>query len=271
MMHGELNLEQLAKNYERDGVVLVRGFLNDNQLRTLEKSLDYARSNPGPMRTNFMSSMDGEFFFDFMTFRRNPHVKALCFDSELGEKLSQIVGTKEVRIFHDNILIKSGNAPPTPWHQDRPHYLVEGPKNFSVWMSPDVVPENESLAFIPGSHKSGKIYHSRSFRDGEEISENSDFESLSAEEFDRLSESGILVFSVRPGDAIIFDNRMLHSALRGIARANRRALSLRFIGDGALLTTKYADPTPPLHLMGMKFSDGDVPSEVWFPTVYRKV
>jgi ectoine hydroxylase-related dioxygenase (phytanoyl-CoA dioxygenase family) len=270
MMNGDRNLGLLAENYDRDGVVLVRGFLNGSQLKTLEESLSYARLNPGPMRTNFMSSLEGEFFFDFMTFRRNPYIKELCFDEGLGRTLSQIVGTNELRIFHDNILIKSGDAPPTPWHQDRPHYLVEGPNNFSVWMSPDVVPENESLAFIPGSHKSGKIYHSRSFRDGEEISENLDFESLSVEEFDRLSEQGIIVFSCRPGDAIIFDNRMLHSALRGNAPANRRALSLRFIGDGALLTTKYADATPPLHLMGMKFKDGDLPSEVWFPTVYRK-
>lgn len=31
MRHGELNLEQLAENYERDRVVLVREFLDENQ------------------------------------------------------------------------------------------------------------------------------------------------------------------------------------------------------------------------------------------------
>jgi ectoine hydroxylase-related dioxygenase (phytanoyl-CoA dioxygenase family) len=269
MMNGEMNLDQMHHDYDRDGVIMVRDFLNQNQLSTLMASLDYAVTNPGPMASDLVASDSGNFFFDFLTFRRNPHIKSLCFDLELLHKLSKIVGTNEIRMFHDNVLIKSGDAPATRWHQDRPHYLVDGPKNFSVWMSPDDVSENESLAFIPESHKCGKIFHSRSFKDGEEISENNNFVSLTSEDFDLLTAKGIRVYHVRPGDAIVFDNRMLHSALRGREPANRRALSLRFIGDGAHLTTNFADPTPPLHRMGMKMIDGGTPNEIWFPIVFN--
>jgi len=268
MINGDTYLENKAQTYEQDGVVLVRNFLDDEQLVTLRNSLDFARENPGPMSNDFASSDEAEFFFDFLTFRRNPFIKSLFYDVRLLEQLSRVVGTSEIRIFHDNILMKFGDAPPTPWHQDRPHYLVEGDKNFSVWMSPEEVPENESLAFIPGSHRSGNIYRSRNFKDGVEITDDGEFQSLSEIEFDLLAEKGIRIFRVHPGDALIFDNRILHSAIRGKGSANRRALSLRFIGDGALLTTNFVSPSPALHLMGMKLEDGATPSEAWFPTVY---
>lgn len=268
MTTGDVYFENLAQTYQRDGVVLVRNFLDDEQLETLRKSLDFAKMNPGPMTNDFASTDQGEFFLDFLTFRRNPFIKSLFYDVKLLTQLSQIVRTDVIRIFHDIILMKFGDAPPTPWHQDRPHYLVEGNKNFSVWMSPEEVPEGESLAFIPGSHNGGNIYRSRNFKDGVEIVDNGEFQSLSELEFDALSENGIRIFRFHPGDAVIFDNRILHSALRGKGLANRRALSLRFIGDGALLTTNFVSPSPALHLMGMKLEDGAIPSEEWFPTVY---
>lgn len=263
-----IDLASIAIRYAEDGVVMVRNLLDSSQVQTLGDSLDFAKANPGPMSTDFSSSEDGEFFFDFLTFRRNPHINALVHDQELLSRLSQIVGTRELRMFHDTVLIKSGDAPPSPWHQDRPHYLVEGEHNFSVWMSTEVVPENESLAFVPKSHKCGQIFRPRSFRDGEEISDNGEFVSLSEEIFDQLSREGIRIYSMRPGDAVIFDNRILHSALRGREPANRRAVSLRFVGDGAKLTTKFVSPHPPLHHMGMKLRDGAPPPDTWFPLVF---
>lgn len=261
-------LEKLAQTYTEDGVVLLRSFLDLEQLTSLRDALDFARANPGPMSSDFASSDHGEFFMDYLTFRRNPFIKSLMFDLNLLKMISRIVQTETIRIFHDNIFMKFGDAPPTPWHQDRPHYVVTGDKNFSVWMSPDEVPEGESLAFIPCSHNNGKIYRPKNFKDGAEISQEEKFHSLSDVEFDLLSANGIRIFRVHPGDVVIFDNRILHSALRGNGPANRRALSLRYIGDGAKLTTSFADPNPALHLMGMKLEDGAAPSEAWFPTVY---
>lgn len=268
MMTSSNDIAELAKRYAEDGVVMVRDFLGADQLKTLQESLDYARANPGPMSTDFSSNDEGEFFFDFLTFRRNPHIKKLVNDQDLLAKLAQIVGTREIRMFHDTILIKTGDAPPSPWHQDRPHYLVDGEHNFSVWMSTEVVPENESLAFIPKSHRCGQIFRPRSFRDGEEITDNGEFLPLSDENFGELSNEGIRVYSMRPGDVVVFDNRMLHSALRGREPANRRAVSLRFVGDGARLTSKFVSPHPPLHHMGMKLVDGAAPPDQWFPIVY---
>jgi len=263
-------LSEVARTYARDGVVLVRNFLDLRQLRVLVDSLDYARANPGPMSTDLSSNEEDEFFIDFLTFRRNPYMKELCTDTEILKKLAIIVGTHEIRMFHDAVFVKSGDASPTPWHQDRPHYLIEGENNFSIWMSPDDVSENESLAFVPASHKCEKIFHPRSFRDASEINDNSQFVTLTEDIFDELATQGIKVFNFKAGDAIIFDNRTLHSALRSRELAHRRAISIRYVGDGAKLTTNFIDPHPPLHHMGMKLVDGGPPSDVWFPLVYSQ-
>ena len=78
------------------------------------------------------------------------------------------------------------------------------------------------------------------------------------------------MFSYEPGDAIIFDNRILHRGLRGPGLVQRRAMSLRYAGDGACLTKKFIDPHPPMERLGMKVSEGSPLDEVWFPLTYSR-
>lgn len=65
MTTGDVYFENLAQTYQRDGVVLVRNFLDDEQLETLRKSLDFAKMNPGPMTNDFASTDQGNSFLTF--------------------------------------------------------------------------------------------------------------------------------------------------------------------------------------------------------------
>lgn len=262
---------QARSRFQTDGVVQIKGFLSQELQQTLELAIEYSVNNPSAMFSNFSQSESGTFLFDFLNFRKNAFMKKIIFDEELNQKLSFVVDTKTLRFFHDNLLLKFGEAPSTPWHQDRPHYVIDGQQNFSVWLCLDSVTEEDSLAFVPGSHKLGRLFVPQSFRDGSTLGiENEDFELLTDQKLDELSTSGVLIFRYQPGDAIIFDNRILHRGLRGRGLIQRRALSLRYAGDGACLTRKFIDPTPPMEQLGMKFDEGDELDEVWFPLTYSR-
>jgi ectoine hydroxylase-related dioxygenase (phytanoyl-CoA dioxygenase family) len=179
-----------------------------------------------------------------------------------------VSGATELRLFHDHVLIKTGDAPETPWHQDRPYYLVDGPISFSVWITPDQVPLSESLAFIRGSHALGREFAPVNFNNGEIIDQdNNNFEHLNIKEIEELAQLGVLTFSLSPGDGLMFDNRIIHKAMRGNDEANRRALSIRFVGDGAFMTARVINPTPPFHRMGLRIQEGKPVTDVWFPRV----
>ena len=266
-----INVRDLADQYQKNGVVLIKGFLNSELQKTLQQAIEFAVENPTAMFSNFSQSESGRFLFDFLNFRKNNFLKELIFNQELNKKLSSIVGTKTLRFFHDNLLMKFGDAPSTPWHQDRPHYVIDGKSNFSVWMCLDEVNEDNSLAFIPGSHNLGRLFVPQSFKDGSTLGvQDTDFEYLTQEKLSELSPRGIIIFRYQPGDAIVFDNKILHRGLRGPGFVQRRAMSFRYAGDDAFLTRKFIDPTPPMEQLGLKISEGGSLDDVWFPVTYPR-
>ena len=254
---------QMRNRYEADGVVQIKKFLSNENQEILRWAIEFAVENPSAMFSNLSEVDAGQFLFDFLNFRKNPHLKKIIFDPGLNEKLSYITGSKTLRFFHDVLLMK--------WHQDRPHYVIDGNYNFSVWICLDSVDEENSLAFIPGSHRSGRLFVPHSFKDGSKLGiESEDFQFLTNEKLTDLSSGGITIFRYEPGDAIIFDNRILHRGLRGPGLVQRRAMSLRYAGDGACLTKKFIDPHPPMERLGMKVSEGSPLDEVWFPLTYSR-
>ena len=266
-----VSLSELAALYERDGVVLIPQLLSRGNQEVLRKAIDSSIENPSPMYSDLSPDSSGSFFLDFLNFRRNPFIEALVKDVEVLRSLSEVVGTDTIRFFHDNLLVKTGFAPESPWHQDRPHYVVAGPKNFSMWTCIDEVGEQDSLAFVRGSHNFDRLFVPSSFRDGSQLGAEDDvFETLTTAKLNKLSQHGILIFRYQPGDVIVFDNRTIHRGLRGPGEIVRRALSFRYLGDGAFLTHRNIDPTPPMQKLGLRFDEGAAPDDTWFPLLYKR-
>jgi ectoine hydroxylase-related dioxygenase (phytanoyl-CoA dioxygenase family) len=267
-MYDSSVMNEMACRFSEDGVALIRGLFAD-RIEMLAGALEAARLNPSPM-ASFEKDSHNEvvFFSDFFTYRKNALIREIVWDRDVVNTVRQVAKSESLRIFHDHVLIKSGAAPETPWHQDRPYYLVDGPVSCSLWITPDQVPIHESLQFIRGSHAIAREFSPVAFRDGRIIQRQTQFEELDDEKLRALQQLGVLCFHMEPGDALLFDNRILHKATRSDLPAARRALSIRYLGDGAHLTSNYVNATPPFDRMGLKVVDKGVLPEQWFPTVY---
>jgi ectoine hydroxylase-related dioxygenase (phytanoyl-CoA dioxygenase family) len=264
-----MNLIKLNQIFTNDGVVLVKNFVSKKQLELVKSAINFSQKYPSPFSSKINNkNQDAAFFHDYWTYKRNNFLRELLSSKELIKSIETISGNKKVQFFHDHILIKNPSSPHTPWHHDRPYYFIDGPSNFSIWITPDEVKEDNSLAFCLGSHKSKNVYVPVHFNDTSSLSNDPNLKKLDDKAFAEESERGIVIYDMKPGDAIFFHNRTLHRSLSSSTKDIRTALSLRMVGDDSFLTKICcSNPQPPFDKFGMKLVENGEISEEWFPTL----
>ncbi|MCU0963582.1 MAG: phytanoyl-CoA dioxygenase family protein [Burkholderiaceae bacterium] len=218
--------------FQRDGAVVVRQFLNDQELALLELGIELNLAQPSE-RAKVASRSDdpGRFFEDFCNWQRIDAYRHLIHESPLALLGQRLMQSGTVRLYHDHLLVKEpGTRQRTPWHQDQPYYNIEGRQNISMWIAVDPVPRESTLEFVAGSHL-GPWLMPRSFMDQQAkwFAEGS-LADLPDIEADR-SRFPVIGWDVEPGDVVCFNMLTLHAAagVRGTRR--RRVFSLRLLGD----------------------------------------
>jgi len=175
------------------------------------------------------------------------------------------VGGREVRLFHDHMLVKEpGTRQPPPWHQDQPYYSVDGAENCSMWAPADPVAEESTLEFVAGSHLGGWRLP-RTFLDEQAawFPEGSPAELPDIEH--RRDHFRILRWELEPGDAVLVHLLTLHRACGVPGTSRRRAFSLRFLGDDAAQAPRAWTTSPPFDELDRELPAGAPMDHPLFP------
>lgn len=225
-------IEQLKDEYERHGVVCLRGVLQPAEVARLREGIDANLAAPSP-RAKVASRPDDPGFFieDFCNWQENAAYREVITRSALAAMAAQLTGSRAIRLYHDHMLTKeSGTQQRTPWHQDQPYYNVEGSQNVSFWIPVDAVSRASTLEFVAGSHK-GPWLMPRTFMSNEArwFPEGS-LADLPDIEADR-SAYDIRGWAMEPGDALAFNMLTLHASAGLEPGRRRRAFSVRMLGD----------------------------------------
>ncbi len=255
-----------SKQFQADGVVVVRDVLDRNWLRRLAEAVEENMAHPGPYGKNHAEA-GGAYFGDYVNWNRIPDFLNIAQEGPLGKLAADLMGASQVRLFHEHVLVKEpGNVSATPWHQDMPYYCVDGPRTVSLWVPLDTVGQAESLNFLKGSHRDKKTYMPRRFKTLEPLEgDTTEYEAFP--EIDAHSDA-VVSFAVNPGDVLAFDFHTLHDAPANPTDTRRRAVSFRFIGEGARYVARPHEVSPPFPDMGLKLKMNDPLPEDWFPTVW---
>ena len=142
-----MDLKSYSKELIENGVVVLRSFYNDREMSMIKKAINSAIDKPSPFKS-FTDNSNGSFYMDFANWRRVKDLETACKYKKTVDTLKELVGSEKCWLFHDHILIKSGEAPPTPWHHDRPYYIFKGNMNLSIWTPLEDVPKELSLIHI---------------------------------------------------------------------------------------------------------------------------
>jgi ectoine hydroxylase-related dioxygenase (phytanoyl-CoA dioxygenase family) len=221
--------------FRAQGATVVRGLFTPDEVAIVERGIERNLADPGPMfKVASRDDDPGRFVEDFCNWQRIDEFREIAFTSRAADAAGALMGSHEVRLFHDHVLVKEpGTQQPTPWHQDQPYYNVEGVQNCSMWMPVDPVAPESTLEFLAGSHLQGWLMP-RTFMDNQaKWFPEGTLEELPDIEAHR-DEHEILGWALQPGDAVFFHMLTLHHAYGVPGGARRRAFSLRFLGDDAV-------------------------------------
>lgn len=221
----DLTQEQISQ-YQRDGAVLLKGILTREERALLEQGLEDANRNPGKRASRATNpDGEGETFMETFPSQHCPALKELFAIGRIPEIAARMMQAPSAQLILDQIFYKQrGRIIATPWHQDTPYMKVRGDDMVRVWVTADYSPQALTLKIIRGSHRWNVVYSPRLGATGDRALKKSGdgrlltFNKLSDDQpvipdIDRYPGSfDILSWDVEPGDALVFNGNMLHSA-----------------------------------------------------------
>jgi ectoine hydroxylase-related dioxygenase (phytanoyl-CoA dioxygenase family) len=258
-------ISEYRDKLKTDGVVQIGSLFDQSDLRELDVAIDDNMRMPSPFGGYLQKKeTGGSFFMDFNNWNRITSIYDFIKKEKISSTIKGITGSHHGRLFHDSVLVKEGASIATPWHHDRPYYIFKGDLNLSIWIPSTDVGRESSLIFWAGSHKNNAIYMPKGFADGKSLGDDDTYEELNSS---FIPQDKIIDFEMKAGDALVFFNNTVHGSKPHNGNTARRALSIRMLLDGARLTKKYVNATPPFDRMGVKIvEDGEVPErfpELW--------
>lgn len=259
--------DETVDAFGRDGVVLLRGVFGE-WVDGVREAIEQNKAAPSwRERTYRPDDGSAPFFQDYCRWRDFDGYRALVEDSPMAEMAARLMGSRTARIFHDHVLVKEpGNSVATPWHHDRPYYLVDGPRTVSFWVPVDPVPRERTIEYVAGSHRWGKSFRPERF-DGSSLYAGDASESVPDVEA-RRDDLDIRGWAVEPGDAVAFSFGTLHGAPANDSSTRRRVVSVRWVGEGARFVRRPGTTSPPFP--DLEYEDGAPFGGVEFPQLYPR-
>lgn len=218
----QLTPEQIAQ-YQRDGAILLKNILTDEEKTLLEQGFEESRHNPGKRCTSASSPTgEGETFMETFPSINSPSLKKLLAIGRIPEIAARMMEAPSAQLVLGQIFYKAkGTIIPTPWHQDTPYLRLRGDDMIRVWVTADFSPKEITLQIVRGSHRWGIV-----FDPGLQGDKNSHIKETKGRVIQIASGQGpkvpdiekyrdsfdILTWDVEPGDALVFNGNMIHSA-----------------------------------------------------------
>lgn len=90
----------------------------------------------------------------FNLWRENEAIRQLVLSKRLGQIAADLMGVKQVRIYHDQALFKEPGGGFTPWHADQYYWPIDTDKTVTAWIPLQETPlEMGPLEFSAKSHQ----------------------------------------------------------------------------------------------------------------------
>lgn len=256
-------------DFATDGAVCVRGAFDAEQVALATSAIDAVLADPSTNVKRASAADDGAFIEDFCNWQRIDALERFARTSPAASIAAELMGSSTVWLYHDHVLVKeAGTRQRTPWHQDLPYYNIDGTQNVSMWFPVDPVPRSATLEFVAGSHRLG-WFVPRTFLDGEakwfapgELSELPDVDG----DPERYP---VIGWELEPGDAVFFHMLTLHASAGSAAQ--RRVLSLRFLGDDIVHAPRPWTTSPPFPGLVDELPAGAPMNHPDFPEIWSEV
>lgn len=194
--------------------------------------------------------------------RRHDAMRRLSFARRLTKTVTELLGCRSLRLYHDGSMFKASGGPGTPWHQDGYYMPVQTDRVVTLWLAlDDVSADMGTLSFASGSHRDGQVQ-----RQAFSAASVADLETQITQRHWPVVHSGAMC----AGDATIHMKWTAHSVPPNTSGRLRAAVAIIYVDAEARLL----DSLDPLDRMMIHCNLGDqppgaLPDDRFNPTVYR--
>jgi ectoine hydroxylase-related dioxygenase (phytanoyl-CoA dioxygenase family) len=235
--------QSMIDEFERDGVICVRGLIDMPLVERLRLAVDDILEDPSAMAVdspdtgpaNGIARKAARFRQAMNGWMRSDAYHDLVFNSPVPRVASELMKSKAVRILYDQTLVKEPKSNvPVEWHHDLPFWPVSGDQICSTWIALDeVTKDNGPVFYVRGSHKWSQRYRPT-------VPDTPEFRALgllnldlpAAPNYFEEPSADLITWDMQPGDALVFTARTLHgSGANTHSDRARRAIAPRFVGD----------------------------------------
>ena len=229
----ESRFSQYADAFEKDGVVILRGVLNDQDMDLIGKVFDQSIKGPSKERA---FPEDDKIFVSMGNSPEDPIIERLMRNSVVADIAQGLFRGGGVWYWGEQAWLKEGgDARRTPWHQDR-SYVPYSRGSYAVfWIPLESLAAENVLEVVRGSHKD-TLYNGTRYElddDTAPLFDEKHMPRLPDIESER-EKWDIYSADMERGDILVFNGGCLHGGAPTRASQRRRTLSLRFLSDDVL-------------------------------------
>ncbi len=153
--------ESLIDEFDRNGVVVTPDVLNRDELERYTRAVDgeVERRTASDLREVADKSLYEQSFIQCMRLWETcPEVLPLSCHAGLAGIAAQLLQVDGVRMWQDQALYKEAGGRETTPHQDQTFWPIGEEALVSAWIPfDDVTVANGAMAYVPGSHKLGRL------------------------------------------------------------------------------------------------------------------
>jgi ectoine hydroxylase-related dioxygenase (phytanoyl-CoA dioxygenase family) len=145
------------EQFRSDGFVRLKSVLSPVTLARYTPELDRLVAERNKFKDVPLAerSLYDQAFLQVMNlWRESELVRELAFSRRLARIAAELMGTRGVRMWHDQALYKEPSGSFTPWHVDQQYWPMASPHSVTAWIPLQAVPiEMGPLCFGRGSHR----------------------------------------------------------------------------------------------------------------------
>ena len=238
----------VVEQFDRDGYVVTPGVLTDAELHHYTQALDLEvaqRTRSDDRAVAEKSTYEQSFIQCMRLWETSVDVLPLTCHAGLAGVAAQLLDVSSVRLWQDQALYKEAGGRETTPHQDQTFWPLGTQGLLSAWIPlDDVTITSGAMAYVPGSHKAGRLQVV-------DITHTTD-------PYDILSDPALQGAQPQPvevpaGSIIWHHGLTVHQASANTTSATRRAFTIVYI-DAAARRSK-AWPAYPLDRDGVEVGD----------------
>jgi phytanoyl-CoA hydroxylase len=223
-----VNRAQLKADFDRDGFVAIRGFLDRGELDAVNREIEryVAQVVPTLPRGDVLYEKVGEpsTMKHLVRLGGDPFFAALLHDARFTKLASALladeVAPRGIQWFNKPPRI----GEPTPPHQDGYYFMLEPNEAITAWLALDVVDErNGCMRYVAGSHREPIRPHARTATVGFS-------QGLSYRPEDFATEVAV---PANPGDLLVHHSLTIHRADANRSDCHRRSLGIVYFAARA--------------------------------------